>query len=286
MTATAQALERVAALLTDTPQPASYYAKGAGVTHCHVYALLWRLARGGLAESIEVAQPIARGAPIFLLWRKAGCAPIHPKPDDDGLADDHRIILRALAKGSLDTAALRAATGLTRDHLRQRTGELIKRRLITATRTPSKRGGTVLVWSLRQELAPAASPLAVATPTPAPPVVVAPPAPIEPPRSPSVHQVPPLHASPALAMRERIAAAKRRAADRAAVTVEAGGLRWTVRPVTEIKGAWEIVESVSPDDRRLFGEDVARRRLARLASEGRLPARTDGLTPSQKEPRP
>lgn len=78
----------------------------------------------------------------------------------------------------------------------------------------------------------------------------------------------------------RLMLARRAQAERAAVVVEAGGLRWTLRPVPAITGAWEIVESALDTDKRIFGEDTARARLRRLAASGALPPRTDGQSPT------
>ncbi len=43
---------------------------------------------------------------------------------------------------------------------------------------------------------------------------------------------------------------------------------------------WEIVESALDSDKRLFGEEIARARLRRLAAPACLPVRTDGLRPT------
>lgn len=91
---------------------------------------------------------------------------------------------------------------------------------------------------------------------------------------------PPVPSRPNADVMRRLATARRAQAERAAVTVEAGGLPWTLRPVPAVTGAWEIVESVHDADKRLFGEEIARARLRRLAAQGCLPARTDGLRPT------
>lgn len=69
--------------------------------------------------------------------------------------------------------------------------------------------------------------------------------------------------------------ASRRAASEFARQVEAGGMMWTIAPVSGLRRIWEIVESACPEDHRIDGEDVCRRRLERLAREGRLPPRKE-----------
>lgn len=91
---------------------------------------------------------------------------------------------------------------------------------------------------------------------------------------------PPVPSRPNADVMRRLALARRAQAERAALRVEAGGLPWTLRPVPAVTGAWEIVESTLDADKRIFGDATARARLLRLASEGRLPPRTDGLTPT------
>ena len=95
---------------------------------------------------------------------------------------------------------------------------------------------------------------------------------------------PPMPTNPNADVMRRLALARRAQAERAAVVLEAGGLPWTLRPVPAVTGAWEIVESALDADKRLFGEEIARARLRRLAAQGCLPARTDGLRPTTQPP--
>ncbi len=95
----------------------------------------------------------------------------------------------------------------------------------------------------------------------------APPKPIPP-------QPHPTRALPARFIEQRRQASRRAVSDYAR-KIEAGGMEWTLAPVSGLFGMWEIVESARPEDHRIDGEDVCRRRLERLAREGKLPPRKE-----------